>query len=209
MSNNIKITIVGNSSVGKTSLVQKMVHNHFKEHSNSTIGAAYLTFLYEKDRESYKFQIWDTAGQERFKSLVPMYLRGSMIVLLVFDITSRNSYEDAIDGWFKTLNEHSPDAIKIFIGSKSDLKHLRAVGIKEAGDFAAKHQMDYIECSSKKNINIDMIKEILIKKTLDMFELKEEITNQPLDSIVISEHPNIFNRFKTSCIGGYFFAENN
>lgn len=98
-----KLTVIGDSAVGKTALLTRMIKDTYNNYqSSSTIGASFNTLNISK---KLTFHIWDTAGQERFKSLVPMYLRGSDVVLIVYDIDNEDSLYNAYTLWFKYLNE--------------------------------------------------------------------------------------------------------
>ena len=93
---NIKCVTIGNSCVGKTSIIQSFLTNNISDTHDSTIGASFVSKRFrnkEKDEE-LNLRIWDTAGQERYKSLIPMYLRGSNIAIIVYDITNFNSFDN-------------------------------------------------------------------------------------------------------------------
>jgi Ras-related protein Rab-5C len=159
----IKITIIGDSSVGKSSTVQRLVYNKFNEVTESTIGGAYTSFSKTYKNTKYKFEIWDTAGQERFKSLVPMYLKGSNVVLLVYDVTSNISFDNIVNYWLEYANDTVPDAVKILIGNKVDLAHNRKVNKVETYDFALKNNITYIETSAKNNTNISSLLDMILQ----------------------------------------------
>jgi small GTP-binding protein len=91
----IKLVIIGDSGVGKSSLVLRFVTQSFKPFSESTIGASFMSKVIELDGQTVKVQIWDTAGQEKYKSLAPMYYRGAAAAIVVYDITRRERYVDA------------------------------------------------------------------------------------------------------------------
>ena len=87
----VKVVLLGDTGVGKSSLVLRFLSDTFKPFSASTIGASYMSKIIEVQDRTIKFQIWDTAGQEKYKSLAPMYYRGSAAAILVYDITQRES----------------------------------------------------------------------------------------------------------------------
>lgn len=99
-----KLVLLGESAVGKSSIVHRFVKNTFDDMRESTIGAAFLTqtITIPESETTIKFEIWDTAGQERYKSLAPMYYRNANAALCVYDITSRSSFQKAQD-WIKEL----------------------------------------------------------------------------------------------------------
>lgn len=184
----VKVTLIGESSVGKTSLTRRIAFDKFTSDSTSTIGAAYCSFKKKKDYTEFTFKMWDTAGQERYKSLVPMYVSGSEIILLVFDITNVNSFEQ-IDSWLEFVLSKAPDASLLLIGSKTDLEFNRNISSGVAENFAKYHKMTYIECSAKDGVNIDKILECMVNeagnKTFpdrkDIIPLGEE-TEKPIET---------------------------
>ena len=102
-SRTFKLVFVGDSGVGKTSLVERTVKNSFTENADSTIGAAFHKYVLKTDDNmTVTFNIWDTAGQERYRSLGPIYYRGSDAAILVYDITNSQSF-DNIDAWIHNL----------------------------------------------------------------------------------------------------------
>jgi len=101
-----KVVLLGESAVGKSSLVLRFVKREFHEFQESTIGAAFLTQTIQVDDTTVKFEIWDTAGQERYHSLAPMYYRGAQAALIVYDITSRDSFLKA-QNWVRELQRQA------------------------------------------------------------------------------------------------------
>ena len=169
----VKLVMIGESSVGKSSIVTRLVYNNFKFDTNTTIGGSFCGMVKKHNNREYKFQIWDTAGQERFRSLVPMYVKNSQIILLVFDITSRDSYEKIQNHWYDYVNKISEDSIKILIGSKSDLEKERCVNKSGAKRYANELDMEYVECSAKDTTNISDLLNLLLK-TSEQLKTHEE-----------------------------------
>merc|ERR1712023_221338 len=97
-----KLVLLGDSAVGKSSLVLRFVRGQFFEYQESTIGAAFMTQTLALDDTTVKFEIWDTAGQERYHSLAPMYYRGAQAAVVVYDVTSQDSFERA-QRWISEL----------------------------------------------------------------------------------------------------------
>ena len=112
--NNKKIVILGESAVGKSSILLRYLYGKFKETSESTIGAAYSSKIVTNSGKKEKVEIWDTAGQERYKSLVPMYYRDAHGALVVYDITNKESIKKA-HKWVHELKQKGPTGIKIVI----------------------------------------------------------------------------------------------
>ncbi|CAG2174796.1 unnamed protein product [Oppiella nova] len=164
-----KLVFIGDSGVGKTSLVERTVRNSFNESTDLTIGAAFHKYVLRTDSNStVTFNIWDTAGQERYRSLGPIYYRGSDAAILVYDITNTNSFEN-IEFWIYSLKSVlGQDIVMALVGNKSDLEHRRSVDYKEAKRFANKNDLIFMETSAKTALNIDqMLKKLsqeLIKR---------------------------------------------
>eukprot|EP00375_Theileria_parva_P003478 XP_766160.1 hypothetical protein [Theileria parva strain Muguga] len=129
-----KLVILGDASVGKSCLVGRFVKNTFMEFQESTIGevinydflitilAAFMTQTVKLDDCNVKFEIWDTAGQERYRTLAPMYYRGSAAAIIVYDITLKDSFDQA-KSWIKELKSHvEPNIILALAGNKADLE---------------------------------------------------------------------------------------
>ncbi|KAL0085945.1 ras family-domain-containing protein [Phycomyces blakesleeanus] len=123
-----KLVLLGESAVGKSSLVMRFVKDHFDEYRESTIGAAFLARSVQlEDDVTVKFEIWDTAGQERYKSLAPMYYRNANCAVVVYDITQPSSLEKA-KAWVNELQRQAdPNIVIALAGNKSDLEARRAV----------------------------------------------------------------------------------
>lgn len=123
-----KIVIMGNTGVGKTSLLHRYTQNKFDpKNTTSTTGAFFVTKKVYVDGIRVRLQLWDTAGQERFRSMAPMYYRGANAALLLYDITNAATFDD-VRGWLEELKKNcSPDLIIYIVGSKADLQHHRQV----------------------------------------------------------------------------------
>jgi len=155
--NNIKVVLIGDTAVGKTSIADRFVNNNFSEFNEPTIGAAFLS----KTLENVKFEIWDTAGQERYRALAPMYYRGASAALIVFDITQSDSFNNAA-GWIKEIKERGKEnCIIILVGNKCDLSN-HQIDYKYAKEYADENGIFFIKASAKDNINIDNIFQIII-----------------------------------------------
>jgi small GTP-binding protein len=151
---NFKFIVIGASGVGKTSLVKRLVEDQFIPETAGTIGVEYIATTLEVDGQPIKLQIWDTAGQEKFRSIAKSYFRHAVGVILVFDITSRKSFED-LSVWLNDVHQLcDSNAAITLIGNKLDLGNQRAVTSADAQVFAANHQTIYIETSARGGDNV-------------------------------------------------------
>ncbi|KAL8727447.1 MAG: hypothetical protein Q9166_006035 [cf. Caloplaca sp. 2 TL-2023] len=120
-SSSVKLVLLGEAAVGKSSLVLRFVNNAFQENKEPTIGAAFLTQKCNLPHRTIKFEIWDTAGQERFASLAPMYYRNAQSALVVYDITKPTSLVKARHWVAELQRQASPGIVIALVGNKLDL----------------------------------------------------------------------------------------
>ncbi|KAJ9529658.1 hypothetical protein QJQ45_014425 [Haematococcus lacustris] len=147
-----KLVLLGEMGSGKSSLVLRYVKGQFFDYQASTVGAAFLTKTIPE--LNVKFEIWDTAGQERYHSLAPMYYRGAMAAVIVYDITSTESLTRA-KSWVKELQRQgNPNLIMALAGNKADLEEQRAVSSEEAAAYAAENNLFFLETSAKTAANV-------------------------------------------------------
>ncbi|WUR04019.1 Ras-related protein Rab-5 [Vairimorpha necatrix] len=159
-----KMVVLGYYSVGKSSLVLKYAKDEFNENEESTIGASFMTKTMSTRDLCVKFEIWDTAGQERYNSLIPMYYRGAQIGIIVYDITSKESFEVA-KRWVEELKfEKSSDFLKVLVANKLDLENERQVTFEEGKEYAMKENILFLEASAKEGTNVNLIFEMIVSK---------------------------------------------
>ena len=159
-----KLVLLGESSVGKSSLVLRFVKGQFHEFQESTIGAAFLTQTVQIDDTTVKFEIWDTAGQERYHSLAPMYYRGAQAAIVVYDISNKETFQKA-QNWIKELQRQaSPNIVIALAGNKLDLASKRAVTYEEAKQYADETSLLFMETSAKTAANVMEIFTSIAKK---------------------------------------------
>ncbi|XP_026801330.3 ras-related protein Rab-22A [Pangasianodon hypophthalmus] len=153
----LKVCLLGDTGVGKSSIVCRFVEDSFDPNINPTIGASFMTKTVQYQNELHKFLIWDTAGQERFRALAPMYYRGSAAAIVVYDITKEESFL-TLKNWVKELRQHGPPNIVVAIaGNKCDLSDAREVLEKDAKDYADSIHAIFVETSAKNAINVNEI----------------------------------------------------
>ena len=174
-----KIVFVGDAGVGKTQIVNKFVNNSFDNVYNITIGVDFATKEVEIDNKKIKLQLWDTAGNENFSSIAKAYYMSSSLIVLVYAINNRNSFEN-IQKWVNdVINNTNENPKFLLIGNKCDLeKDQRQVTTEEAQEYAEDNDMKFIEVSAKEgtNINDDMFNSI-IQDLLD--DMEKEKNNNP------------------------------
>ncbi|KAF1742414.1 hypothetical protein MXB_5648 [Myxobolus squamalis] len=150
----LKILIIGDSGTGKSSILCRFAEKKFEADYIATIGVDFKCRKITIDDTNVKLQMWDTAGQERFRTIASTYYRGAHGVIIVFDLTSHQSFVN-ISKWFEEIKERSErDAVPILVGNKLDMPG-RAVTTEEAEKKAASFQMDYFEVSAKDGSNIE------------------------------------------------------
>ena len=164
-----KISLIGDSSTGKTSILLRFIDDYFTEDTKSTIGVDFKLVSLELEPKIFaKMQIWDTCGSERFKSLTSSFIKTCTAFILVFDLTRRSTFQN-IDHWINVIKENTSPKFLILIGNKSDLKDERAIDKEIILDYCEKHLFNYMEISAKNNLNIEkMFKEVAYQLYIDI-----------------------------------------
>lgn len=184
---NVKLVLLGEAAVGKSSLVLRFVSDEFQENKEPTIGAAFLTQKCQLTNRTVKFEIWDTAGQERFASLAPMYYRNAQAALVVYDVTKPASFIRARH-WVNELKaQGSPNIVIALVGNKHDLtgeeegsepgpvkpdvddetstQASRKVAFSDGQKLADDEQILFFESSAKTGLNVRKIFLAIANKT--------------------------------------------
>ena len=194
-----KVVIIGDSSVGKTCIIQQYLSSTFQE-TTSTIGACH----FQKTIKDVPIEIWDTAGQERFKSMIPMYYKGAKAIIVVFDITNAHSFEGA-KKWLVEIKANISSSYKVLCGNKIDLQEQRSVSNNDAKTYAESNQCIYVETSAKDNVGIDeMFDDIAdnIKRMKESEELNSNNKSTNKGIIDINNHSNTTSN-NNSCYSCY------
>ena len=171
-----KLLLIGNSSVGKSSLLFRFVENVWDDNFVPTIGVDFVNKIFiiliqklktlEVNGKKVKLQIWDTAGQERFKNITASYYRGGNGVLVVYDITDRDSFEN-LNSWLIEIEKNAnKNVYKLLIGNKSDLEEKRKVTYQEGKDFATSNGMQFMETSAKTASKVQEAFELLTQEII-------------------------------------------
>jgi small GTP-binding protein len=171
---NFKIIIVGESGVGKSSILKRAVQNRFDESYQATIGFEFLLMHFKVNDLKIKLQIWDTCGQEMYRSLVQGFYRNTSLALVVYDVSGRDSY-DSLEPWLKDIRQHTEQDLPIFIvGNKSDLE--KKVQTEEARVFSVSNRTKYFtECSAKLGYHV---KEIFFEAAKYLYKTYKEFQSQ-------------------------------
>lgn len=149
-----KIVLLGDQSVGKTSLITRFMYDTFDNTYQATIGIDFLSkTMYLEDR-TVRLQLWDTAGQERFRSLIPSYIRDSSVAIVVFDITNRASFLSTSKWIDDVKSERGNEVIIVLVGNKADLSDKRQVTLEEATAKATELNIMFMETSAKAGHNV-------------------------------------------------------
>ncbi|XP_011187606.1 ras-related protein Rab-18 [Zeugodacus cucurbitae] len=159
----IKLLIIGESGVGKSSLIRRFVEDKFDDNHDVTIGMDFKSKVINIDGLEYKLALWDTAGAERFRSLTPSFYRKALGAVLVYDITNRESLTK-LEAWLAELENYSdnPNIATIVVGNKMDKE--RVISREEGLKFARKHRALFLEASAKGDKFVaDVFKEIVEK----------------------------------------------
>ena len=148
----VQLIIVGESCVGKTSILYKYTKDFFTNQHLATIGLEYFTTEEKINDKVIRVKIWDTAGQEQYKSLTKNFYKNSNGVFIVYDVTNKSSFEK-VQEWIQSVIDNGDENIKmVLIGNKIDLN--REVKTEEGQAIANKYKMPFFETSAKENINI-------------------------------------------------------
>ena len=161
----MKLLLIGDSEVGKTSLLLKYTEHIFPEEHIATIGVEYKDKYIIKDNYNIRLQIWDTAGQERFHSITKNIYRNTNGVIFIYDITKKETF-DNIKNWILDLQSASADIKGIILGNKNDLTDKREVNMTDLKELGENYKMPYMETSAKNNVNVNEGFELIVNELL-------------------------------------------
>ena len=161
-----KILLIGESNVGKTSLILRYTDNEFKESGIGTCGVDVKFKYVSLNNTKIKLDIWDTAGQERFRGLARNYFKGGNGFILVYDITNKKSF-DMLKGWMNDVKEKSEKEYKLLlIGNKKDRDNERQVDIEAVKEFSKKNKVSFLEVSAKTGEGVENMFNTLVQELL-------------------------------------------
>ncbi|KAI0263358.1 ras-domain-containing protein [Gloeopeniophorella convolvens] len=187
-----KIVLLGDQSVGKTSLITRFMYDTFDNTYQATIGIDFLSKTLYLDDRTVRLQLWDTAGQERFRSLIPSYIRDSTVAIVVFDITNRQSFLSTAKWIEDVRSERGNDVMVVLVGNKADLSDKRQVTLEEATAKAQGLNLMFMETSAKAGHNVkSLFKKIAMSlpgmekdaQAADAQNTKIDVTSPPANDV--------------------------
>ena len=169
-----KIVLIGDSSVGKTNIMNKYLKDIFKQDSKATVGVEFGSKLFIINNHKIKAQIWDTAGQERYRSITNAYYKGAKGAFIVYDITRKETF-DSVEKWISDLNATCEKGITVMlIGNKNDLENQRQISKEQGKEKARSFQFAFLETSALSGDNLEKAFSMLITETYE--KCKNELT---------------------------------
>ncbi|KAL7712922.1 GTP-binding protein ypt2 [Entamoeba marina] len=168
----VKLILIGESGVGKTSLLLQFADGKFSKDIASTVGIDFRVKRTECKGMPIKLQIWDTAGQERFRTVVPSYYRGVMGIAMIYDVTSKDSFNN-INYWAKNIESNADEGVnKILIANKTDLEENRVISTEQGQELADKLGIRFMETSAAKNEKVKDMFMTLVEDVVERCESK-------------------------------------
>jgi Ras-related protein Rab-6A len=156
--------VLGNSAVGKTSIINQYIYDSSPTDHQPTVGVDFVAKTVKLDKRTVRLQLWDTAGQEKFHALIPSYLRAASVVILVYDITSRDSFEN-LDKWHKFTLDHA-NPMFFVVGNKVDLQDSRQVAAEEGKEWASGHSAQFFEISAYSFVSVNELMQAIVEAPL-------------------------------------------
>jgi len=149
-----KILLIGDSAVGKSSIILRFSDDQFSDNFIATVGVDFKVRDFEIEGETIKLQIWDTAGQERFRTITSSFFRGAHAIVIVYDITKQPTFRNVTTWLDEISRQASPQTKRILVGNKSDLSEEREVETNAAKDFAKSKGLPFYEVSARTGENV-------------------------------------------------------
>ncbi|KAJ5073091.1 ras-related protein rabd2a-like [Anaeramoeba ignava] len=150
-----KLLLIGDSGVGKSCLLLRFADDTYTESYISTIGVDFKIRTIELEGKTIKLQIWDTAGQERFRTITSSYYRGAHGIIIVYDVTDQESFNN-VKTWLHEIDRYASEHVnKLLVGNKSDLVSKKVVDTDTAKSFADQLGIPFLETSAKNSTNVE------------------------------------------------------
>ena len=194
-----KVLLLGNSDVGKSSLLLRYVDSVWNDAFVPTIGVDFKVKTLTINEKKVKMQIWDTAGQERFRTVVSTYFRGAHGILLLYDVTNRDSFKN-LESWLIEIEKNAKEKVlKILIGNKCDLTDDREIQSDEGKAFALRNGMEFMETSAKMNTNVSEAFETLGKLMIEFNSKSNTATQKKNENKNLKASSGMNLKTKKSC----------
>lgn len=182
----VKLLILGDGKVGKTSILLRFTEEYFPTSHIQTLGIDFKLKVQTIENKTYKFQIWDTAGQERFRKLTTAYYKNAKGIILVFDVTRRESF-DMVSFWMSEIQKHALDeVVKVLVGNQVD-KDGRVVSEAEGSSKAREFGVEYFETSAKTGVGID---ELFTHMAMNTKDVEDNKFSNPRNSVKLKNKEN-------------------
>lgn len=192
-----KLILVGESGVGKSSLVSRYCDDLYNEHFTSTIGVDFKIKTINYKNKKIKLQIWDTAGQERYRSITKSYYSGSYGAMVIYDSNNYLSF-NKVRYWIEQLKAHTNSKCQILlVETKCDVDK-REVDEQEARDLANEFNCEFIQTSAKNSFNVDEAFIKIINACYDAYS-KEELINGRKNNIIIDQDSIKLKKYSDRC----------
>ena len=175
--NNYKIVVLGDINVGKTSILSRFRYGSFDQSYMPTLGIDFFTKNLFYEDKTIRLILWDTAGQERFRSLIPSYLKNADCIIIVYDITNKDSFNSLAHWLNDAKNNTIEGTIFVICGNKIDLKEKRVVTNEEIDEYIKKENLLYVECSAQNGEGIKELFNLIAKNLGESNFAKSEYIN--------------------------------
>jgi Ras-related protein Rab-6A len=175
--NNYKIVVIGDINVGKTSILSRFRYGSFEQSYMPTLGIDFFTKNLFYEDKTIRLILWDTAGQERFRSLIPSYLKNADCIIIVYDITNKDSFNSLTNWLSDAKNNTIEGTIFVICGNKIDLKEKRVVTNEEIDEYIKKENLLYVECSAQNGEGIKELFNLIAKNLGESNFAKSEYIN--------------------------------
>ena len=192
--------LLGDTEVGKTCLINRYTNGVFREEYISTVGIDFYTKQEEINNKTVQVKLWDTAGQERFKTLTPSFLRNAEGVIIVFDVTSQDSF-DNVKGWINSVKSNIGENVIpiIIVGNKIDMENMREISKEDGNKTASENGFKYFETSAKTGKGVDEAFKELVNQILDIQDKNDDEKVDERPSVKIHKDNNKDNQKKKGC----------
>ena len=195
MTESIKIVLLGETAVGKTSIIQRFITDSFNSNCISSLSAQFNSKTMEINGETLKIDIWDTAGQEKYRSLARIFYKDAKVIVFVYDITNKKTFEEIKNYWFpQTKDNCENNVIYALVGNKNDLYEKEEVNEIDAINYAKEINAVFTTASALSNVGINSLFETLGQKLINKdnnnnkIENKVEIVDNNNKSIKLSKN---------------------